>query len=271
MNVSVIQGAGLGLRRELLDQLGSAPVADFLEIAPENWLGVGGRLGKALNRLSQQYPILCHGLCLSLGGPDPLDTEFLRQLKAFLQQHRVPLYSEHLSYSAVDGHLYDLLPIPFTGDAVRHVSQRIQQVQDALNQRIAIENVSYYATPAGEMDELQFIGQVLQASDCLLLLDVNNLYVNSINHGYDPRKFLQGLPADRIAYMHVAGHERQSEHLLVDTHGASVTDPVWQLLQDCYQEFGPLPTLLERDFDIPPLTELLPEIEQIRRLQQASR
>jgi uncharacterized protein (UPF0276 family) len=225
----------------------------------------------------------------------------------------LPPYSEHLSYCADDGHLYDLLPIPFTFDAARYVARRVRQVQELLGERIALENSSYYAAPGQELTELEFIQAVLAEADCELLLDVNNLYVNSRNHGYDPEVFLRGLPLERVRYLHVAGHYAETESaetesvgaesaetesieiksieterietggvetsgvepaavppLLIDTHGAAVIAPVWRLLETAYRWCGPLPTLLERDFNWPPLAELLGEVDAIRALQQGA-
>lgn len=264
-----VHGAGLGLRRAMLSSLAdqTAQPVDFWEVAPENWINVGGRYGKTFRELTERFPFICHGLSLSIGGPSPLDEAFLQRLKRFLREHRIRFYSEHLSYCSDDGHLYDLLPIPFTEEAVRYVTDRIRRVQDILEQRIAIENVSYYAVPGKAMEEIDFLTAVLQEADCDLLLDVNNIYVNSINHRYDAETFLQQLPAARIRYVHVAGHYREAEDLIVDTHGADVIDPVWQLLEKTYQHFGVIPTLLERDFNLPPLAELLQEVEIIHVLQ----
>ncbi|MBK6332363.1 MAG: DUF692 domain-containing protein [Thermomonas sp.] len=261
--------AGLGLRSVLLDQLIEAPAGafDFLECAPDNWIGVGGVLGDKLATLASRHPLSCHGLSLSLGGPDPLDTTFLRQTRDFLARHQVVAYSEHLSYCSASGHLYDLLPIPFTEAAVRHVAGRIAQVQDALGQRIAIENVSYYAAPFQAMGEIAFIEAVLGEADCDLLLDVNNVYVNSVNHRYDPRAFIDAMPSARIASIHVAGHYDEADDLKIDTHGAAVKDAVWDLLGHAYQRHGVRPTLLERDFNLPPLPVLLAEVQRIRDLQ----
>ncbi|WP_064749873.1 DUF692 domain-containing protein, partial [Lysobacter antibioticus] len=210
---------GLGLRRALLGPLQSAADGDFdfLECAPENWIGVGGRYGEALRELSARHPLLCHGLSLSLGGTEPLDETFLARVRRFLDEHRVVCYSEHLSYCSDDGHLYDLLPIPFTEEAVRHVASRVRRTQDLVGRRIAIENASYYAAPHQEMSEIEFTLAVLAEADCDLLLDVNNVYVNSINHRYDARAFLAAMPAERIAYLHVAGHYDEAEDLKVDT------------------------------------------------------
>lgn len=264
--------AGLGLRRALMGALQSAQAdaLDFLECAPENWIGVGGRLGDAFADLASRRPLTCHGLSLSLGGTEPLDDTFLQRLRRFLDRHDVALYSEHLSYSADDGHLYDLLPIPFTEEAVAHVAARIRRVQDALGRRIAVENVSYYAAPFQAMAEADFVGAVLESADCDLLLDVNNIYVNSINHGYDAKQFLARMPSARIASYHIAGHYDEAEDLKIDTHGAAVKNDVWDLLAEAYRAHGVRPTLLERDFNFPPLDVLLGETARIRELQRAA-
>jgi uncharacterized protein (UPF0276 family) len=269
MNGFPVQGAGLGLRRAFIGPLAEHPPASvgFYEIAPENWMRIGGRLGKQLRALTERFPFVCHGLSLSLGGPAPLDEAFLRELKVFLDRHRIRLYSEHLSYCGDDGHLYDLMPIPFTEAAVRYTAERIRRTQNILERRIAIENISYYAAPGREMAEIEFLNAVLAEADCDLLPDVNNIHVNSVNHGYGAEAFLDAIPAERIVYAHIAGHYVEAEDFLVDTHGAPVIDPVWQLLDRAYARFGVFPTLLERDFNIPPLAELLREVEDIRRLQ----
>jgi uncharacterized protein (UPF0276 family) len=266
--------AGLGLRRALMGALQDAAsdAFDFLECAPENWIGVGGKYGQALAELSARYPLTCHGLSLSLGGVEPLDETFLARVRRFLDQHHVEVYSEHLSYCADDGHLYDLMPIPFTDEAVHHVAARIRRVQDILGRRIAVENVSYYAAHASiegaqAMDEVDFVNAVLEEADCDLLLDVNNVYVNAINHGYDARTFIARMPTLRIASYHVAGHYDEADDLKVDTHGAPVKSDVWSLLEHAYRLHGVHPTLLERDFNFPPLSELLGEVERIRTLQ----
>jgi uncharacterized protein len=264
-------GAGLGLRRALLGPLLSADhgAVDFFEVAPENWIRVGGRFGRQFRELVERCPLVFHGLSLDIGGPDPLDLDLVRAVRALMDELGVSLYSEHLSWCAADGHLYDLLPIPFTEEAVRYVADRVQQVQDIIGAPIALENASYYAQPSAEMSELEFINAVVGASGCELLLDVNNIYVNSINHGYEAGTFLRGLPLERVRYIHVAGHYDEAPDLKVDTHGANVIDPVWDLLADAYSLLGPLPTLLERDFNLPPLPQLLQEVAQVRQLQAA--
>lgn len=275
-----LHGAGLGLRRALLDPLrerlaqardATAPI-DFFEIAPENWIGVGGRLGRALRELTERHAFVCHGLSLSLGGPAPLDQTLLARVRRLLDTHGIAIYSEHLSWCADDGHLYDLMPIPFTAEAVHHVAARIRQAQNLLGQRIAVENVSYYAAPGRQMSEIDFLNAVLVEADCDLLLDVNNVHVNAVNHGYDANAFVDALPGERIAYVHVAGHRVEAPapdqpELLIDTHGAAIADPVWQLLARTYRNFGVRPTLVERDSNFPPLAELIAEVEQIRAVQ----
>lgn len=264
---------GLGLRRPLLDDLLALPVGriGFLELAPDNWIGVGGRRREALEVLAQRFPVHAHGLSLSLGGPEPFDPAHLKRLRVFLDDLRVSFYSEHLSYCTDEGQLYDLLPLPFTDEAVRHVAARVGEVQDALGRRIAIENISYYAAPFQAMAEIDFLCAVLAEADCDLLLDVNNIYVNSINHGYDASRFLHALPAERVSSVHVAGHYVEAPDLIIDTHGAAVVDPVWALLEAAYAHCGLKPTLLERDFNFPPMTELLAELDYIATLQRKCR
>ena len=265
-----VNGTGLGLRRTHMGPLQDhiPDEIDFFEVAPENWLGVGGRLGEAFARITAGRPLLCHGLLLNLGGPDALDVPFIERIKGFLAQHRAAIYGDHLSFCAAGGQLYELLPIPFTGEAVRHVAARIREVQERLEQRIAVENPSYYVRLSDELDESTFINAVLEEADCSLLIDINNIHVNSVNHGYDAKAFLASLPGERIAYTHIAGHHQDSDGLIVDTHGTSIIDPVWELLDFAYQRFGVFPTLLERDENIPPLADLLPELRRIRAAQQ---
>lgn len=265
-----VHGAGLGLRRgHMLDELleSNHTQISFMEVAPENWIGMGGRLGKRFRQYTERFPFVTHGLSLSIGGPTPIDVELVKDIKAFIKQHNILKYTEHLTYCSDDGHLYDLMPIPFTDDAVHYVAERIKQVQDILGERIAMENASYYAAPGKQMDEIDFIKAVLEEADCELLLDVNNIYVNSVNHSYDPIKFLNQLPKERIVYAHIAGHFNEDKDLIVDTHGADVIDPVWDILDKAYELFGVFPTLLERDFNIPELPILMQEVEQISKLQ----
>ncbi|WP_288337532.1 DUF692 domain-containing protein [uncultured Pseudoalteromonas sp.] len=261
---------GLGLRREMLDELLEhvPKQIDFLEVAPENWLKLGGRFKKQFKTLTDANNFVCHGLSLSIGSPEPLDIEFIKSLKVFFDQHNIKMFSEHLSYCSGQGHMYDLMPIPFTKEAIAHVVPRIKQVQDILERPVAMENVSYYGAPGQELTELEFTTEILEQADCKLLLDVNNIYVNSINHGYDANTFLAGLPTKRIAYGHVAGHYNEANDLIVDTHGADVIDPVWELLDKAYKVHGVFPTLLERDFNIPEINVLTKELDIIIQLQQ---
>ena len=265
-----VQGAGLGLRRVHFDSLADhfPGQIDFMEVGPENWIDVGGLIGHQFRNIAEKIPLVCHGLSLNLGGQAPLDEAFLRRVRQFLDTFKVRCYSEHLSYCADDGHIYDLMPIPFTEEAVHHVARRILQTQDIVGRRIAVENVSYYAAPGKEMEEIDFINAVLNEADCYLHLDINNIYVNSINHRYDAEAFLKALPGDRIAYAHIAGHYVEAEDLRIDTHGDDVIDPVWKLLEVAYDQFGVFPTLLERDFNIPPLQEILKEVDKIKYYQQ---
>ena len=210
-----VSGVGLGLRREMFGELtdGHLRSIDFMEVAPENWIGIGGKFGKQFRHFTDRIPFITHGLSLSIGGPAPLDEALVRAIGAFMREHGIRLYSEHLSYCGDDGQLYDLMPIPFTEEAVHYVAERIRRVQDILGQRIAMENVSYYAAPGQEMAEIDFINAVLDEADCDLLLDVNNIYVNSVNHGYDAADFLRRLPGERIAYGHIAGHTTKRRKL----------------------------------------------------------
>lgn len=277
MSSLLLNKTGLGVRRGLMSAIQKhlaqanasliQPAMDFFEVAPENWIQWGGAHQRAFDELTEAYPFVSHGLSLSLGGPDPLRHDFIKDVKHFLEEKRMLLYSEHLSYSSDYGQMYDLMPLPLTFAMVDYVANRIQQVQDALGRRIAVENVSYYATPAQEMSELDFFLAVVQKADCDILLDVNNVYVNATNHQYDAKAFIAALPTHRISYIHIAGHYQESERLIIDTHGAEVIQPVWQLLDFAYQCHGSLGTLLERDFNYPDFSELAVELHQIREAQ----
>lgn len=283
MATSPLHGVGFGLKRELIPQLQSAfgepylANVKFVEIAPENWIEVGGRASEQLAWFTERYPVVCHGLSLSLGGPDPLNEGFLTQVKMFLDTHRIGLYTEHLSYCTdiqhgQPGYLYDLLPIPFTYEAVRYVAKRIKTTQEILERRIAVENASFYvAAPISEMSELAFLQAVIEEADCDLHLDINNIYVNSVNFGFDPFQFLLGLQqaglGKRIVYAHMAGHYQEAPDLIIDTHGEAIIEPVWQMLAQAYTQFGVFPTLLERDTNIPPLQTLIQEVDKIATYQ----
>jgi uncharacterized protein len=274
-SIKKLSGVGMGFRRELIPafkKYESLPV-DFFEIAPENWIGVGGKHERALQYFTERYPFVCHGLSLSIGGTEPLDIEFLKRVKKFLDDYQIPIYTEHLSWCTDDGHLYDLLPIPCTREAVDWVVGRIQQVQDLLGRQIGVENVSYYiAHPDAEMTEVEFINAIVKCSGCFLHLDVNNIYVNSKNFNFNAEQYLCGLPLHQVQYIHVAGHHTEPDGLLIDTHGASVIDPVWDLLASAYSKMTKthIPTCLERDFNFPGIYSLIKEVEIIRQYQQSS-
>lgn len=272
MNLKSISGAGIGLRRGLVSPFqsyGDLNPVQFMEVAPENWITIGGKAAKVFREFAEKYPMILHGLSLSIGGPDELNTTFVKAVKKLKDEIKAPIYSEHLSYCTDGGQLYDLMPIPFTEAAVKHVVDRVLRVQDILGERMALENVSYYLRqPESEMSEIEFINAVIEGADCLLHLDVNNIHVNSVNHRYDPYEFLDALPTDRIAYIHIAGHYNEAEDLIVDTHGAQVIEKVWQILEYTYKNYGVFPTLLERDFNYPPVAELLAEVSRIDTLQK---
>lgn len=266
-----ISGTGLGFRRELIPALkaGAPDAVGFFELAPENWAGMGGSSARDLRLFTERYPFACHGLSLDLGGPSPLDEALLHRIKGFMRQHGIRLYTEHLSWCGDDGRLYDLLPIPLTHDAVRWVAGRIRRAQDILEMQIGIENASYYIAPPGaEMTEPEFIRAVAEEADCLLHLDVNNIYVNSVNHGFDAAAYLHALPLERTCYIHVAGHFVEPDGLVIDTHAAAVIDPVWALLDSAYARCGLAPTCLERDANFPTLAALGNEVAQIAAMQQ---
>ncbi len=260
---------GIGFRKDFAEEFlsGSVLQPGFVELAPENWMNIGGFWKKQLNQLAEMYPITSHGLSLSIGSPEELDFDFLKRIKHFLQEYNIEIYSEHLSFSKCDNaHLYDLLPIPFREDAVKHVSQRIKQVQDYLGRQIAIENVSYYTPVAAEMDEATFMSRIAEEADCQLLLDVNNVYVNAFNHNYDAKTYIKNLPLERVAYIHMAGHTKVAPDLIIDTHGEAIIDPVYELFEWTLESVKPVPVLLERDFNIPELDELQSELNSLKTI-----
>lgn len=266
-----LTSVGLGYRRGLADAFETAPKSgfDFIEVAPENWMEIGGPWPKRLKAAAERWPIAAHGLSLSIGSTDPLDVDFVKRVKIFLDEYNIASYTEHLSYCSVGGHLYDLMPLPFTGEAVRHVADRVKQVQEILERQIALENISFYAMPSTEMREIDFIKAVLDEAGCELLLDVNNVYVNSVNHAqYTPVEFIKAMPTNKVRCYHVAGHEQEADDLIIDTHGAAIVDPVWAVLAEAYKVHGLRPTLIERDFEFPPFAELLQEVAQVRALQK---
>lgn len=257
---------GIGFRKDFAEDFlsGNSLQPTFIELAPENWMGIGGYWKKILQEVAEKYPITSHGLSLSIGSPEDIDRDFLKQVKNFIKTYNIQIYSEHLSYSKCDNaHLYDLLPIPFREDAVHHISKRIREVQDFLGMKLAIENVSYYTPVAAEMSEIEFINAIVDESDCNLLLDVNNVYVNAFNHQYDAKEFIQKLPLNKVAYIHMAGHEQVEPDLIIDTHGQDIIDPVYELFDFTTQLIQPVPVLLERDFNIPELDHLQAEMDHL--------
>ncbi len=260
---------GLGFRRdfavELLESDSVKP--DFIELAPENWMGIGGYWRSILDQAAEKFPITSHGLSLSIGSPDELDISFVKQIKQFLDEYKIEIYSEHLSYSNCNNaHLYDLLPIPFRADAVKHIVERIRIVQDILERQLVLENVSYYTPVGAEMSEVDFISNIINESGCGLLLDVNNVYVNAFNHSYNAEEFIQSLPLEQVKYMHMAGHEKVADDLIIDTHGQPIIDPVYELFEFTTSIAPNVPVLLERDFNIPELSDLQAEMDQLRTI-----
>ncbi|MEZ4453447.1 MAG: DUF692 domain-containing protein [Nannocystaceae bacterium] len=267
-------GIGLGLRSDFLTEVvrGDADgrVA-FFEVTPENYIHRGGRPMTSLAQIAERHPILAHGVSLSLGGVDPFDPVFLAALRGFLERHPGPWYSDHLCFCHHGAELHDLLPLPFTEEGVRRVAARIREVSDRLATPMLFENISYYLELGrGEMDEAAFIAAILDEAECGLLLDVNNIYVNAENHGFDPFAWLARIPLDKVRQLHIAGHEPWDETTLIDTHGATVKSEVYAMMAWVIERTGPLPVLLERDTNIPPLAELLDEVAAIDRTYQGA-
>lgn len=264
------QSIGLGLRQVHLPELTPAakPLIHFLELAPENYLQQTKQVHQQLHQIRRHTPIIAHGLNLSIGGIEPLNMALLRKIKAFFAEFNITNYSEHLSFcDDQQGYFYDLLPIPFTEEAVSHISKRIIQVQDFLEMQVAFENSSYYYQLPSELTESQFINAIVESSNCALLLDVNNAYVNSQNHHYDPRQFIKALPTNAIRYLHIAGHWQKTPELIIDSHAANIIEEVWHLLEFTYLTHGLKPTLLERDGNIPSLSEMQYELSRIDQIQ----
>ncbi|MBL6751830.1 MAG: DUF692 domain-containing protein [Nevskia sp.] len=259
-------GFGLGLRPDHYEAiLAQRPRVDWFEILSENYMVGGGKPLQWLERIRADYPLAMHGVSLSIGGSGRLDRAYLLELKSLAQRVQPEWISDHLCWTGVDGtNLHDLLPLPHTGEAVRHVARRVRQVQDFLGQRILLENVSSYLRfTHGAMPEWEFLAAVAEEADCDILLDVNNVYVNSRNHGFAPASFLEGIPRRRVRQIHLAGHSR-SGRLLIDTHDHPVPEPVWDLYADAVRRFGAVPAMIERDDRIPPLAELVAELDRAR-------
>jgi uncharacterized protein (UPF0276 family) len=270
-----LSGVGLGLRWPLVDDLLNRPPPElaFLEVAPENYMRRGGRYSAALAACRARWPVITHGLTMSLGGVDPLSVDYLRTLRAFLHDVETPWHSDHLCFGIVEGAaLHELLPIPFTAKAAAHVAERVRQAQDSLGLPLAVENISYYAHPGpAEMDEADFATLVVEKSGCSLLLDVNNVYVNSKNHGFDARAMIEKMPLGNVVQMHVAGHDDSDPDLLVDTHGEAIKADVLDLVAFALARTGPVPIVLERDDNFPSWGELLAELAELQAIERAAR
>jgi len=261
-------GFGLGLRTQhYSDVLERKPPVDWFEIISENYMIPGGQPLAILDRIRADYPIVMHGVSLSIGSTDPLDPDYLRDLKALADRVEPRWISDHLCWTGVGGlNLHDLLPLPYTEEAVQHVAERIRRVQDYLGRRIAIENVSSYVTYTHSvMSEWEFVSAVAEAADCWLLFDVNNIYVSGFNHDFDAETFIEGVPRERVVQFHLAGHSHNGSHI-IDTHDAPVIEDVWALYEAACRHFGPVSTMIERDDNIPPLAELLAELDRARRI-----
>ena len=267
-------GFGLGLRTDHYETiLQQAPRVDWFEAISENYIGGGspddraggGKPLRWLELIRERYPVVLHGVSLSIGGTDPLDREYLRQLRQLAARVQPAWISDHLCWTGVNGrNLHDLLPLPQTEEAVRHVATRVRQVQDSLGRQILLENVSSYAGfRHSTLKEWEFLHAIAEEADCLLLLDINNIYVNSVNHGFDARAYLHGVPARRVRQLHLAGHSSEGR-LLIDTHDHPVPEPVWALYEEAVELLGSVPTMIERDANIPPLAELVGELERAR-------
>ncbi len=268
-------GVGLGLRgaflHEIFEGAADGKVA-FLEVAPENYMHRGGRVPKRLQAIAERIPIITHGLMMSLGGTDPFDEAYFSELKTFVDRYDTPWHSDHLCWSGLDGALlHDLLPVPFTSDAAQRVAARVVEARDRLERPMAVENISWYLELGrSTLDEAQFLTEVVETADCGLLLDVNNVYVNATNHGFDAKAWIDSIPLERVVQLHIAGHEPWDDALLVDTHGADVREEVRDLLAHVIERIGPKPVLLERDSNIPPLQTLLDEVASIDAVYQTA-
>jgi uncharacterized protein len=271
---SARSGVGLGLRWDFLEEVvdGAALPIDFFEVSPENYMRRGGYYPEQLERLQERYPLITHGLTLSIGAVAEPDPSYLRELRAEVQRTHSPLHSDHLCFSSIGPRsLHELLPLQHSKENIARVASRARRMRDVLGVPFALENITYYVHPGRpELSELEFLEQVLDQSEAGLLLDVNNVYVNSLNHGFDARAFITALDLRRVVEIHVAGHTQKPSGLILDTHGASVADPVLELLAFTLKRTGPCPVLLERDNDIPPLAELVSEVQSLRAIYDAS-
>lgn len=263
-------GYGLGLRPEHYEDITRDwPAIGWFEALSENYMVDGGKPLHYLERVCSRYPVVMHGVSLSVGSCDPLDRDYLKRLKSLAKRIEPQWISDHLCWTGIAGkNLHDLLPLPYTEEALAHVAKRVTQVQDFLGRRILLENVSSYVGYADSaLTEWEFLRAVAEQADCLILLDINNVYVSSCNHGFDAHTYLEGIPGERVYQFHLAGHSYHG-NLTIDTHDAAVIDPVWQLYADAVRYFGRVSTMIERDGNIPPLTHLLDELELVRRIAE---
>jgi uncharacterized protein (UPF0276 family) len=261
-------GFGLGLRPDHYDIiLEERPQLDWFEIITENYLVPGGKPLYYLDRIREHYPMVMHGVSLSIGSSDAIDLDYLKQVKELINRIEPAWVSDHICWTGVDGmNMHDLLPLPYTEEVIKHVVNHINQVQEYLGRRILIENVSSYLTYAqSEMTEWEFLAAILEQADCYVLLDVNNIYVSAYNHEFNPHDYLKGIPKDRVAQIHLAGHSNQGDYI-IDTHDAPVIQPVWDLYADTLKHFGRISTMVERDDNIPALAELLAEVDHARQI-----
>ena len=268
LNPSATLGFGLGLRTTHYEAIFDIkPALDWFEIISENFMVSGGRPLANLMRIRNDYPMAMHGVSLSIGGTDALNDEYLRELKKLADRIEPVIISDHLCWTGVAGkNLHDLMPIPYTEEAIAHVADRVRQVQDFLGRQILLENVSSYVTFAqSEMSEWDFLRSIAQQADCHILLDINNIFVSAFNHGFEPIEYLMGIPVDRVRQFHLAGHENRGD-IIIDTHDAPVSNPVWDLYAQACKRFGPVSTMIERDDNIPPLDELLVELNHARKI-----
>jgi uncharacterized protein (UPF0276 family) len=263
-------GYGLGLRREHYETvLGQRPDVDWFEIISENYMVDGGKPLDYLTRIREHYPMVMHGVSMSIGSTEPLDFDYLKQLKALIKRVEPAWFSDHLCWTGVNGlNLHDLMPLPYTEEAIQHVADRVCRVQDYMGRRMLLENVSSYVSYSdSDMSEWEFLREVAERADCLILLDINNIYVSAYNHNFDPCAYLHAIPAERVYQFHLAGHTHEN-NLIIDTHDHPIADPVFELYAAAVQQFGRVSTMIERDDHIPPLPELLAELDQVRHIAE---
>lgn len=264
-------GYGLGLRKEHYEAvLTERPDVDWFEIISENYMVEGGKPLDYLTRIREYYPMVMHGVSMSIGSTEPLDFNYLKKLKALIERVEPAWFSDHLCWTGVNGiNLHDLMPLPYTEEAVQHVAERVSRVQDYMGRRMLLENVSSYVSYSdSQMSEWEFLSAVAERADCLILLDINNIYVSAFNHNFDAHRYLNAVPAERVYQIHLAGHAHEND-LIIDTHDHPIADPVFELYAAAVQRFGRVSTMVERDDNIPPLAVLLAELDQVRHIAES--